>query len=655
MSPSLRLPLRTLLPLVLLILLFVQGAFIWSHTRSGIAATLQDNARTELRLILSRLQGTIQYLANTEQYDQAIAEISGLGADISLQYGLLISEHDRIIASTRLAELTEPIAKVIEAGPFLDQLLDRIAEVRRRGQGVFWTTPGGNLAGAYPVVIGSTEAALRPDRIGVLIVVRDLSQVESLLTERLLTQTLPIALALGFSVLVFGLFLHFIITQRISILMGVAQRGSQGTFTRAIPVHGRDEVANLARSLEEMFRQIDNARTQLQRSEQLYAQAQAAAHIASWEWDIASGKVAASDPLGPMFGYVTEPFPGTIDAMLARIHPDDVAGQQAAMRRALTAVQDYKTEYRVVRPDGNVRWFATIGDVVRDEQGKSLRVLGIAQDITERKSAEQALRDSEVELKRHRDHLEDMVAARTVDLEAALKELEAFSYSVSHDLRTPLRAISGFSEVIEEDYQDRLDERGRDYLKRVRLGAQRMALLIDDLLNLSRVTRGGLKREEINIGKMIAFLLKEMQQDNPSPRVELECKCESSVLADPKLTHILLSNLVSNAVKFTSKVERPRIECGTLHQNGETVFYVRDNGVGFDMRYASKLFGPFQRMHSKDEFEGSGIGLATAHRIIRRHGGNIWAESAPGKGTTFYFTFGRQSAAESDAESASDA
>jgi signal transduction histidine kinase len=234
--------------------------------------------------------------------------------------------------------------------------------------------------------------------------------------------------------------------------------------------------------------------------------------------------------------------------------------------------------------------------------------------------------------------LEQRVAERTQALELANKELETFSYSVSHDLRTPLRAIEGFSSVLMRDQADRLDERGREHLQRVRAATQRMARLIDDLLNLARTMRVEVRRHDVKLSEMASTVAKEISDAHPDRKVHFDIAPHLNANADPQLVRVVLDNLLGNAAKFSSRKADARVEFGSTMQNGEAVYYVRDNGVGFDMAYANKLFGAFQRLHSTKEFEGTGIGLANAQRIIARHGGRIWAEGRPERGATFYFT-----------------
>lgn len=280
----------------------------------------------------------------------------------------------------------------------------------------------------------------------------------------------------------------------------------------------------------------------------------------------------------------------------------------------------HDVEVQLVHKSGRPLYVHLSLSLLSDEQGTPSGMVGYSIDITERKAAERAL------------------LRRTQELTSVNEELEAFSYSVSHDLRGPLRGIDGFSQALLQDYGDRLDETGRDYLRRVRAGTQRMAELIDDLLSLARLTRARMTPAPVDLAEVAQDVIEQLRRQHPERTVEVSVHPGLSAWGDPGLLRAALDNLIGNAWKYTSKRPDARIEIGRFAQHGEDVHYVRDNGAGFDMRHADRLFGTFQRLHQAHEFEGTGIGLATVQRIVHRHGGRIWAEAEPGKGATFYFT-----------------
>jgi signal transduction histidine kinase len=259
-----------------------------------------------------------------------------------------------------------------------------------------------------------------------------------------------------------------------------------------------------------------------------------------------------------------------------------------------------------------------------DLLSRARRVIGTAFRVAESRERERELL---VETQRQ------AAAAQTAN-----KELEAFSYSVSHDLRAPLRGIDGFSQALLEDYTDALPAKGQDYLRRIRTAAQRMAELIDDLLRLSRVSRGEFRRERVDLSAMVKAIVTELRRTDGERDVEVRAQSDVRAEADPRLIRITLENLLGNAWKFTAGTAAPVIEFGARDDGGERVYFVRDNGAGFDMKYADRLFGAFQRLHTDKEFPGTGIGLATVQRIILRHGGRIWVDAAVAKGAAFHFT-----------------
>jgi PAS domain S-box-containing protein len=307
-------------------------------------------------------------------------------------------------------------------------------------------------------------------------------------------------------------------------------------------------------------------------------------------------------------------------------HPEDVTRVQQALSRALNGIKGSNFQYRIITNDGKTKWISHSWAPIQKDS-KLHSIVSVIEDITQSKIAEENIKKLNENLLRH-----------SFELATANKELEAFSYSVSHDLRAPLRSIDGFGQAILEDYADKLDEQGKDYIQRVRTATQRMGQLIDDLLRLSRLSRAELHVEQIDLSSLARTTAEKFQASEPSRKVKITIQDQISISGDKKLLEILFENLLGNAWKFTGNTKHPMIKFGETTKDGERVYYIQDNGAGFDMAYADKLFIPFQRLHSVDEYPGTGIGLAIVSRVVRRHGGRIWAESEVDKGATFYFT-----------------
>jgi light-regulated signal transduction histidine kinase (bacteriophytochrome) len=305
------------------------------------------------------------------------------------------------------------------------------------------------------------------------------------------------------------------------------------------------------------------------------------------------------------------------------IHPEDrhvfekhVGSFHLGKRHA----ESDEIEFRIVDRKGCTKWIGHLCTPVVGDNGALLGRRASNRDITESKHADE-------ELKR-----------RSVELQASNKELEAFSYSVSHDLRAPLRTIDGFSHALLEDYDDKLDVQGKDYLRRVRASTQMMAQLIDDMLKLSRITRTEMNVEKVNLTRIARSVIDELQKSQPERLINIKIADGLEDTADPRLMRVALENLLGNAWKFTGKQAEAVIEFGATKEGERKVYFIRDNGAGFDMAYVDKLFSPFQRLHTMEEYPGTGIGLATVRRIINRHGGRVWVEGQVDKGATFYFS-----------------
>jgi PAS domain S-box-containing protein len=393
-------------------------------------------------------------------------------------------------------------------------------------------------------------------------------------------------------------------------------------------------VGNKTASLEAEIVERKQAEAALRESEEAYRTV--ADFTYDWEyWQSPDGTLRYVSPSCERHtGYSAEEFrqdPG----LTAKItHPDD----QESLNNHISGHHDasHKThkhhlDFRITTRNGEERWFAHVCQPVYDYTGRYLGQRASNRDINERKQAEE-------EIHRLNAELEQRVQDRTAQLESANKELEAFCYSVSHDLRAPLRHIDGYVDLLISRYRTGLDDKGLHYVDTIAASARQMGTLIDDLLQFSRTGRTEMHQEHIDMNKVFQEALALVQGDRSDDTIEWVIEDMPSVRGDYALLRQVWANLLGNAVKYTKLSENARIEVKTHEENGEVIFVVEDNGVGFDMQYVGKLFGVFQRLHSQDQFEGTGIGLATVQRIINRHGGRVWAEGELNRGARFYFT-----------------
>ena len=388
-------------------------------------------------------------------------------------------------------------------------------------------------------------------------------------------------------------------------------------------------VPSVRLALSERQEQIKRRQAEeaLRKSKASLDNAQRIAHIGNWEWDIVKNQVLGSDEFYRIFGLTPQAFVGTHESFIEYVHPEDIEFVKKSVYEALYERKPYNIEFRIGLPDNSEKIVHSQGEVVFDDTGKAIQMNGIIQDLTERKQIA-------YQLEKQRNHLEDL----NDKLAATNKELDAFSYSVSHDLSAPLNRIAGFCDILMEDYADKLDERGKNYLHRVITNGKYMAQLIKDMLYFARAIRGKKNDKTINLSALAKKIANELQENQTGRQVEFIIADELVTKGDPQLMQIVLDNLLRNAWKFTGKRPHARIEFGETQKDGKQIYFVRDNGVGFDMANVDKLFNPFKRLHSTADFEGNGIGLATVRRIIKRHNGRIWAEGVVDQGATFYFT-----------------
>jgi PAS domain S-box-containing protein len=395
-----------------------------------------------------------------------------------------------------------------------------------------------------------------------------------------------------------------------------------------------DHSANALTRARERLHEVNVERTDLEHVIEVTARA---GGVGLWEWDLKSNAIRFSREYKRQLGYAEHELPDDFEAWRIRLHPQDYTKVMAAVEAYIQNPRgEFVSEQRLKHRDGSYRWMLARGVMSLDAEGRPARFMGSLVDITPFKSLEQSLRESESRYRDLADALEVRVAQRTRELSDAYRESQNFAYAVAHDLKAPLRAINGFSALLEQSAGARLTSAERDYLERARQGAVRMAALIDDLLDYSRVEHREQRLGAIDCQKFVNELVASMAPAIQEARAEVFVTLESGpVMADSEGLRIVLSNLLSNALKFSRATEHPRIEIESHIESGSYILAVRDNGIGFEPAYRDKIFEIFNRLHASG-YEGTGIGLALVRKAVQRMGGDVWAESWPGQGATFY-------------------
>jgi len=425
-------------------------------------------------------------------------------------------------------------------------------------------------------------------------------------------------------------------------LLAVREAAALTSTTRTYATLGGGTIlalALIASVLVLLTREVKQRReveAQLRMSEHRLTHALDASQMGLWDLDLLTDESHRTLRHDQIFGYETlQPAWGR-QVFHPHLYPDDREIEREAFDRALRT-DEFSMECRIIRHgDRAIRWISTQGKLFRDERGEPVRLMGSVMDVTERKEAEQRLQE------------------RTQQLEAANEALGSFTYSVSHDLRAPLRAIDGYAHILVEDHADTLDAESRRVLGVIRTNARQMGRLIDDLLSFSRLGRSELDRATTDVAILAHGVCDELRRLEPERTVSVAVGALPTTVADGSMLRHVLANLIGNAWKFTRGRADATIEVGSTDAGHETLYFVKDNGAGFDMRYVGKLFRVFERLHRADEFEGTGVGLAIVQRVVQRHGGRVWAESAPGAGATFWFALPKEKGVEHGARQRGD-
>jgi len=400
----------------------------------------------------------------------------------------------------------------------------------------------------------------------------------------------------------------------------------QSLSTEAMLRYNEQLIAQLETRNEEMRK----TRSEHQRLIQILNEAQQIAHIGSWEVSLETFEVTWSDEIYRIFGTTREETTPSVNAFLSFIHPEDCDQVKATIESSIAHSSATEFSCRLKRKDGCTRQIYTYAGFTFNDEGKAVRTYGITHDITEKKQAEKEAQELNA-------NLEQRIAQRTEALVDANQQLESFAYSVSHDLRAPLRSIYAFTQLLRKKNGYQLDESGNELLQFICSSATKMQELIADLLAFSRIGKNTVDLAEVDMNNLVSATWISLNS-SPENIPEFRTKPLPSIMADKPLITQVMVNLLSNAIKYSAKTGKPVVEVGALEGDQHTTIYVKDNGVGFDMAHYDKLFAVFQRLHNSSEFEGTGVGLAIVKRIIDKHNGRVWAESEPGKGSTFYFS-----------------
>jgi two-component system, sensor histidine kinase and response regulator len=461
------------------------------------------------------------------------------------------------------------------------------------------------------------------------------------------------AAALVMSLMV-AAYLATIVTAPICRISHATQELMKGDLTQRVPDSRLEELGALSRSFNNMAeqlqktfgdllnevemrkrreRELEESQARVRLSENRLQLATRAAHLGIWDWDIAKNELVWDDAMYQQYGIDREDFGGAYEAWAKCLAPEDFERVNADVAEALRGKREFESEFRIHWPDGSIHYLKGVAQTIRGEDGRPLRMVGINYDITEQKHAAQEIMKLNAEL-------EQRVVERTAQLEAANKELEAFSYSVSHDLKAPLRGIDGYSQLLEETAAGRLDDEGRLFVRNIRQGAAQMQALITDLLGYARMERRALGDDVLDLTASVDAVMQGYAHDIAERGIVLRSTVTPlAVRADREGFAIVLRNLLENAFKFSRDARPPTIEIGARETDGKVVLWVRDNGIGFDMKFHDRIFDIFSRLQRAEDYSGTGVGLALVRKAMHRMGGRVWAESEPGQGAVFFLEF----------------
>jgi len=586
---------------ITVVVLAASAAVLVAFDVTSFRRDLVREAGTLAEVIAANSSATLAFNAT----DDATDLLQTLAAERSVTTAVIYDSEGKLFAA--YAPQSSP-------PPRLDPELEKLTHVFRDG----------NLLTSRPIQQNGKF-------LGTLVMYTDLRWYNQRIGWYALVGLGVVALAFGAATL-FSKVLRKSITGPIDELSRVAELVSaKGEFSTRARKFGDDELGALTAAFNHMLSQIQLRETELRESEAQRLIALEAARLGTWRFNRAADAGMRDASLNTLLGLKNVETSLHADEWFECVFHEDRLRVRDAFLQSPKAPTEIDLEYRILRPDQTIRWVRDRGRVISTENGRASLLAGVVMDITERKA-------SEAEVLRLNADLERRVMLRTAQLEDSNRNLEAFAYSVSHDLRAPLRIISGYSEVLLEDRGENLPADHKLCLARIVDGTRKMNRLIDDLLQFSRLGQQPIKLQLTAFDKLTDEVVSDLEREIGARKVEWRRPPLPEVQCDPGLMRQVMTNLLSNALKYSRPRDPTIIEIGATLNDDAYTFFVRDNGVGFDSSASSRLFGVFQRLHSAQEFEGNGVGLATAARVVRRHGGRIWAESKPDQGATFLFT-----------------
>jgi PAS domain S-box-containing protein len=622
-QPLLALPARIMVPLLLLVLTLLAAGVNYAYQVDEYSRTVEASERDRLVERLSVEQARLEIESGLGNRQQVRRQVAALGMRPGTSHAFLVDDNGIVVAALSRTAIGRPFAEALANEPehVRDGLLGAVGRDASRIT-VARAADGRALTGHAPI---------QPRHEFVMRVDLEQSVATRIADSRGLLQR-QAATILALAVLVWGV-LHLLWFRRSRLLTTTVAAIGSGRLEARSGLSGRDEIGYIGAAVDRMAEELQAHRADEARLSELINRSPVVAmewrNLPGWPVEFISASVL-------QWGYARQQFMTGEIVFAQLIHPEDRPRIESEVAAHLAdGPDDYRQEYRLRTADGSWIWVDDRTWLSRDDAGQVTRIHGVLLDITRQKHAEDDLRLLNQEL-------EQRVSERTMDLEAANRELESFSYSVSHDLKAPLRGIDGYSQLLLNEYGERFDDEGRHFIANIRSGVKQMHQLIEDMLAYSRMERRAVELRPVDLAVLANAVVQGGKPKGEDKQVTVEQHVPPiEIHADREGLTLVLRNLLENAVKFSREEIETRIEVGAREEGARVLLWVRDNGIGFDMKYHDRIFDIFQRLHRAENYPGTGVGLALVKKAVQRMGGRVWAESTPGNGATFYLDLPR--------------